>query len=384
MSQMDDQFAVKILRDMVAINSINPSLDDSGPGEEELGSYIFNILQSLNIDAQMDELAPGRVNVIGKIKGSGGGRSLMLNAHMDTVGVDGMSEPFNPRISKGKLYGRGACDMKGSIAAILTTAKALVENNVKLKGDLVLSFVADEEHESMGAYALVEQVKTDAVIVTEPSDLQICLAHRGFGVFAITTLGMAAHGGSHSGVDANIKMGLLLAELDEFNQQLKNRKPHPLCGTASLHVPLIDGGQSLFIYSDQCNIMLERRTVPGETRAKVEKELQRMLADITKSDFHFQAIMETVLWRNPYQLSAVAPIVNELTRSAKGVSGFKNGFIGHQWWEDSAVFGEAGMDAVVFGPVGGKLHSDGEWVDLDSVTQLSEILYRVSKNFCKV
>src|SRR6056297_4097893 len=180
-SMIDRAYTTQILQKLVQINSVNPGLDPEGPGEKEICDFIEQTLHDLEVQTERDEPAPGRVNVMGRIKGSGGGKSLMLNAHTDTVGVEGMDDPFSGKIEGDKLFGRGSYDMKGSIAAILGAAKALKDNGIKLKGDLILSFVADEEHESIGAQALVKNMTADAAIVTEPTDLHLCLAHRGFG-----------------------------------------------------------------------------------------------------------------------------------------------------------------------------------------------------------
>jgi len=269
-------YITQTLQKLVQINSVNPSLEAGGGGEEEIGRFISAELSSLGIQHEIEPIADKRVNVTATIPGSGSGKSLILNAHMDTVGTSGMDAPFSGDIKNGKLYGRGSYDMKASIAAILCTAKTLIEEGQKPNGDLILSFVADEEFESIGAKRFVEKYRADAAIVTEPTDLQICLAHRGFGVFKITTQGKTAHGGEHRlGVDANTSMALLLAELHKYGKRLPEEINHPLCGEASMHVPLIEGGNSLFIYSNRCTAHLERRTLPGETEQSVMNELNR-------------------------------------------------------------------------------------------------------------
>ncbi len=380
---IDENFTLETLKRLVQINSVNPLLEIGGPGETEIGNYIFGLLQALDVEVVLDELAPGRVNVTGIIKGTGEGLSLMLNAHMDTVGVAGMENPFSAEIENGKLYGRGSYDLKGSIAAIIGVAKAIKDAEIKLKGDLILSFVADEEYESIGAQALVEKYKTDAVIVTEPTNLHICLAHRGFGVYSFVTKGRKAHGGDHeSGIDANMKMGLLLSELHKFTKDLSIQEEHPLCGHASLHVPLIEGGQSLFIYSDECEIKVERRTLPGERKETVAMEFQQLLERLSNEDVDFQAEMEMMIWRSPYEIAPSARIVEELLKAGANVKNFEKDFIGHKWWEDSAIFGEEGMETVVFGPKGGGIHEDVEWVEIDSVIDLAEILFTVVVNYC--
>jgi len=379
----DPSYISQTLQKLVQINSVNPSLEKSGGGEEEIARFIASELDAMGIKHVIDEIEPGRVNVTGKIPGAGGGKSLILNAHMDTVGVAGMDSPFSGAIKDGKLYGRGSYDMKGSIAAILSTARHLVEKKQQLKGGLILSFVADEEYESLGANHFVKNYKGDAAIVTEPTGLDICLAHRGFGIFKISTQGKTAHGGNHRlGDDANTKMGLLLAELYASSKQLPMQKKHPLCGEASIHVPLIKGGKSLFIYSNECTIHVERRTIPGEAKQAVTDELNRIIKKLEAEDTNFRASNECVLWRNPYEIDPGKEIVKQLTGATENVLERPARFTGHTWWEDSAIFGKAGIETVIIGPKGGGIHEETEWVEIDSVIELSEILYHTAINYC--
>lgn len=377
----DASFITQALIDLVKINSVNPQLEKDGMSEVEIGNYIHRKLEELGFETTTDMLAPNRVNVVALKKGRGNGKSLMLNAHMDTVGVLGMSDPFGATIREGRLYGRGAYDMKGSIAAMLGVAKAVADKQIELSGDLVLSFVADEEHESIGAQALVKKIKTDACIVTEPTNLKICLGHRGFGIYEISTIGNIAHGGLHKeGIDANVKMGMVLSELNKLSKRVTAENKHSLCGEASLHVPLIQGGQSLFIYSGKCSIHVERRTVPGETEEKVLDELKSILEKLRKEDQDLKYTLKQLMWRNPYEINKDASIVRALNESLEQSE--KSSYIGHTWWEDSALFGEAGIETVIIGPTGAGLHQPTEWVELDSVKQLSDILLRTAMRFC--
>lgn len=381
---IDQNFITQTLTDLVRINSVNPDLDHEGAGEEEIGLYIDRVLKSLQIKSDITLLAPKRVNVVGTLKGSGRGKTLMLNAHMDTIGVANMVEPFSARIEDGKLYGRGAYDMKGSIAAMIGAAKAIKDNDIDVKGDVVFTFVADEEYESIGAQELIKHYKADAAIVAEPTDLDICIGHRGFGIFEITTQGKIAHGGRHQeGIDANIKMGLLLAEFDKLSKKLPDEKTHPLCGQASLHIPIIHGGQSLFIYSGECSIKVERRTLPGETEHGVLDELRKLIDNISKQDKDFRARIQPFIWRDPYEISKDAPIVRSLTNAAADVLGSKPSYIGHSWWEDSAILGKAGINTVIIGPKGGGIHQEVEWVEIQSVVELSKILLDTVRDYCR-
>ncbi len=379
---IDSEFVTRSLIELVRINSVNPALESGGHGEENIGNYIHQVLQTLGFDTSIESLAPSRVNVVARWKGNGNGRSLIINAHMDTVGVQGMTDPFAATIKSGILYGRGAYDMKGSIASMLGMAKAISEHKIKLEGDLILTFVADEEYESIGAASLARQLTADACIVTEPTELKICLGHRGFGVYKITTKGKIAHGGLHKeGIDANIKMGMVLGELNKLSKQVSRERTHPLCGEASLHVPLIDGGQSLFIYAGQCSIHVERRTIPGEKEKDVLAELQTILDELHANDPDFDSTMDQIIWRNPHEIKKDAPIVKSLQQNVN--TNHEPEFIGHTWWEDSGIFGEAGIDTVIIGPRGGGIHQQIEWVDLRSVKDLSNILLNTTVDFCR-
>ena len=307
----------------------------------------------------------------------------MFNGHMDTVGVDGMRDPFSAEIREGKLYGRGAQDMKGSLAAMLAAFKSLTDHKVQLKGDLIFAGVADEEHGSIGTEALIQKYRTDAAVVTEPSGLDLGLAHRGFYVFEITTSGFATHGSLYQeGIDANMHMGRILAELDRLSQALLQGTKHPLVGPPSLHVPLISGGQGLFIYSDKCTISVERRTLPGEIHEKVMSEMASILARVGKEDKAVKTTLKEIMHRDGYEIAHEAEIVRTLKDAASLQLNREPAFTGHQWWEDSALLGEAGIETVIFGPKGAGAHSYEEWVDIQSVMDTATILTETAIRFC--
>ena len=214
---IDPDYLTQTLADLVRINSINPTLTPGGAGEAEIAAYLTGALSKLGLDVATYEPEPGRVSVVGTLKGRGGGRSLMLNAHTDTVGIEGMPAPFSAAIHDGKLYGRGAYDMKGSLAACMTTVKALSEAGAPLSGEVLIAAVADEEYASLDTADLIKHCRVDGAIVTEATDLNICLAHRGFIWLEVETIGRAAHGSRFDlGIDANMRMGRFLAELDKL------------------------------------------------------------------------------------------------------------------------------------------------------------------------
>lgn len=383
--KIDEKFLIEILTGMVKINSVNPGLVPNAPGEKEIVEYIAHHLSQIGIETVIDEIDNNRYNVTGVIKGSGDGKSLMFNGHTDTVSVEKMENPFSAEISDGKLYGRGSYDMKGGLAAMLTAAKALVESKIELKGDLVLAFVADEEYDSKGTEKLLEKIITDGAIVTEPSDLNVCIGHRGFGLFEITTTGKVAHGGRpDEGIDANMQMGKVLNELKHLSDELNNMEPNPLLGKPSLHVPVINGGTEPFTYSGECKITVEWRSVPGDTSKEVLDKLHKIIQKLSDEDEKFNASIKKVMWRDPFETNKSNEIVKCLAGSVKNVTGKEPNYIGHNWWEDSGLIGEQGIDTVIIGPEGAGLHTENEWVEINSVLMLSEILLKTAVEYCNI
>jgi acetylornithine deacetylase len=281
--QIDEAYLVRALESLIKINSVNPGCDVNGPGEGEIARWITRELETLGWRARLVEFAPGRYNAIAERPGYGAGRSLMWNAHTDTVGGGAMVAPFHPRQVGGKLFGRGAIDMKASLAAMIAAAQAIAEQDVRLAGDLVVAAVADEEWGSAGTEALLREVKTDAAIVTEPTDLQICRAHRGYIHFRVETIGRAAHGSRYAeGIDANLHMGRVLWHLDYLEKELRAREPVPLVGVPSLHAAILRGGSEMSIYAARCELNIERRTTPGEDPRVVRQELTRILGPFSR------------------------------------------------------------------------------------------------------
>ena len=382
---IDRNFVRSVCADLVKINSINPSLSSSGKGEAEIGAYVAGVLETIGLPTTTYELAPGRFNVVGILKGKENGRSLLLNAHMDTVGIEGMvRDPFGAQVEGGRLYGRGAQDMKGSLAAMLAAAKALADAHIQLGGDLLVAGVADEEYGSIGTEDLVKRVSADGAIVTEPSDLKIALAHRGFIWYEVETIGKAAHGSRYQeGIDANMRMGRFLALLDPFEQELRARPGHVWVGPPSLHAPRIQGGTETSIYAARCRLEIERRTVPGERETQATAELQALLDRLTAQDPNFQATLKPIFVRQPFEVGQDAPIVRSLAAGVQQATGREPAYTGQSFWTDAALLAAAGMDTVLIGPTGGGLHSKEEWVDLNSVEDLAAILAATALDYCR-
>jgi acetylornithine deacetylase len=371
-----------LLAALVRINSINPSLVPGAPGEGEIAGFVRAWLAERGIEAEIYEAsAANRPSVIGCIRGTGGGRSLLLNAHMDTVGVAGMAAPFDPRESDGRMYGRGSCDMKGSLAACMLALDLV--RAARPRGDVILAAVSDEEHASLGMQCVLHRIRPDAAIVTEPTSLQVCIAHKGFSWHEITTMGRAAHGSRPDlGVDAIMHMGRVLHRLENLQAELARRTPHPLLGPPSLHASLIRGGQELATYPASCTLQLERRTLPSETPSAVEGELDAILTDLGVEDQQFRARQKTTLVRPPFGIDQDAAIVQTLRDQATLVMGHCPATIGQTFWMDAALIARAGIPTVVFGPHGVGMHAAEEWVELRSVDLLRDVLVRTTLAFC--
>ncbi|MGE0554743.1 MAG: ArgE/DapE family deacylase [Gemmatimonadales bacterium] len=379
---IDRAFCLDLLQSLVRINSVNPSLVPGAPGEAEIGRYLAGVLARIGLDVESHEPVPGRVSVTGRLRGAGGGKSLTLNGHYDTVGVEGMQDPFSGELRDGRIYGRGSFDMKGAVAACVAALKALKDHGVALRGDVVVAAVADEEYGSVGTADLAGKLRTDGAIVTEPTALRTCLAHKGYLWIEVTTRGRAAHGSRfEEGIDANLRMGRFLHQLERLEQGLRARAPHPLVGPPSLHAATIAGGTGLSTYAASCRLEIERRTVPGETEASVMAEIAAILAELERHDPSFEAEARAFFVREPFEVAADAAVVRALEGAATAVLGRTPPHIGDTPWMDAALLAAAGTETVVFGPTGAGAHADVEWVDLESVYQTAAVLAETARRF---
>ena len=253
---------VELTSALVAIDSINPELEPGAAGESEAAAFVADWARDAGLEVELVEATPGRPSVVASARGSGGGRSLLLCGHLDTVGAGAMEAPFEPRIEGDRLHGRGAYDMKAGVAAALVACRDAAA--LELAGDVVVAAVADEEHASLGVQEVLATVEADAAIVTEPTEMEIVIAHKGFAWLEVEVSGRAAHGSRpHLGVDAIVKAGPILTALGELDARLGDTR-HPLLGRGSVHASLISGGNDLATYPERCTIGIERRTLPGE------------------------------------------------------------------------------------------------------------------------
>jgi len=383
-THVDEGAALRLLEELVKINSVNPSLVLGAPGEVEIAEFLAGHMSSLGLEVRVDEVRPGRLNAIGVLKGSGRGKSLMLNGHTDTVGIDYMEmDPLDPVVKEGRMYGRGTFDMKGGLASLLAATKAVVDSGAELRGDVVVAAVCDEEYASIGTERVVEQVRADAAVVGEPTDLQIQVAHKGFAWVDIETHGVAAHGSAWQlGVDAIAKMGKVQVGLERLQEEVLPKKKHRLVGLASVHASIISGGRELSTYPDRCRLQVERRLIPGETRRDVDEEMKALLASIADIDPKFRGEYEIAFFRGPMEVPQDEEICNVLRRSSHEVTGSEPHFVGGSGWLDTQIIWERGTPAVAFGPGGGGAHAAEEYVYVDSVIDAARILERAILLYC--
>jgi acetylornithine deacetylase len=374
----------RLLHDLVAIDSVNPTLVRGAAGEADVARRVAQELDAIGLTVEIQEVAPGRPNVVGTLKGRAPGRSLMLCGHIDTVGVSGMAAPFAPAVREGRMYGRGTQDMKSGVAAMIDAVRVVAESGGLDAGDVVVACVVDEEHSSIGADALVTRWRADAAVVTEPTGLDIAVCHKGFAWSEIVTTGKAAHGSRPAdGVDAIVHMGRVLVALGALDQRLQAGARHARLGTASLHASIIQGGHELSSYPDRCALQVERRTIPGEPETVLASEVAAILAQLSHDDPAFQASATTMFARPPYEIDSAHPLPDLLGTAARA-SGCRAATIGMSFWTDAAVLGSAGIPSVLFGPTGAGLHSVDEWVDLQSVRQCRDALVGTIRAWCQV
>ena len=379
--------ALELLKDLVAVDSINPSLVPGAAGEAAVARTIADAMRGIGLTVEIQDVAPGRPNVIGTLNGKASGRSLMFCGHIDTVGVTGMKAPFEPVEKDGRIYGRGSQDMKSGVAAMIDAARVIAESGGLAAGSIVIACVVDEEHASIGADALVTRWRADGAVVTEPTDLQVAIAHKGFEWVEIETEGRAAHGSRpREGRDAIRLMARVLTGLDAIDRGLQAGGTHALLGTASLHASLIEGGRELSSYPDRCHLQMERRTIPGEAPGVGKREVDDLLARLRAEDPDFKAGSKSMFARSPYEIPASHDLPQAMLRAVSTAAPQHPSTpapIGMSFWTDAAILGDAGIPSILFGPTGAGLHSVEEWVDAQSVLVCRDALVSLARDFCR-
>ncbi|SDO35645.1 ArgE/DapE family deacylase [Lentzea jiangxiensis] len=367
-----------LLARLVSIDSVNPDLVPGGNGEREIADFCARWFQERGFAAHRLERRPGRPSIVAVRKGTGGGKSLMLNGHVDTVGLAGYDgDPLEPVVEDGRMFGRGTFDMKGGIAAMMVAAARATGR--PLRGDVIVACVADEEHGSSGTEEVLESFTADAAIVTEPSHLEVTLAHKGFVWFEVEIGGRAAHGSRPElGVDAIAKAGHFLVALEQLGHDLATGPQHPLLGTGTVHASLISGGEEASTYPASCRITLERRTVPGESPRRTEDELQAIIDRLEATVPDFSATLTRGLAREPFEADPDAEIVRTLVAAL----GEPPVVRAEPFWTDCALLDRAGIPCLLFGVDGAGAHAATEHVDLASLDRLTDVLTGTIAAFC--
>jgi acetylornithine deacetylase/succinyl-diaminopimelate desuccinylase-like protein len=364
-----------LLADLVRIPSVNPSLaPDEAHGEGAIADFACAWLADHGVRAWPEEAAPARPNVVAEVGASG--PRLVLCGHLDTVGTAGMTiPPFEPRIENGRLYGRGATDMKAGVAACMAAAAALARE--PFGGRLLLALVADEEYTSIGAADFVRRHRADGCILAESSGGALVLAHKGFVWADITTRGRAAHGSRFDlGVSAIARMGRIIAALDRFDAEVLRARTAPLVGPASMHCALVRGGAGLSTYAPDCTLSIERRMLPGETAEQVVEELHTVIREAGEEA---EITIRTV--RGPIDTPPDSPLARAVRDAVLAATGRNPDDTGVPHWMDSAIFADAGIPAVNYGPTGHGPHEPVEWVDLASVAVCARIYVDAARRF---
>jgi acetylornithine deacetylase len=374
--------AVALARALIEVDSRNPTLVPDAPGERACALMLASVLDDWGCDVELQENLPDRPNVVARI-GPRDAPTLMLNGHLDVVGVEGMThDPFAANLRDNRIYGRGSADMKGGVAAMCAAALRAVD--AAPTGQIVIAAVADEEYESLGMRALIESgVRADAAIITEPTRLAICPAHRGFVWIDVAFRGRAAHGSRYDiGVDAITHAALVLAELEKLERTRELGIRHSLLGRGSLHASMIRGGVGMSTYPEECVLTIERRTLPGETAETAMKEIENACAAVRARDSRLDARISQTTSQLPSDVPTDAPIVGLLKRALES-EGVPVSIEGMSAWTDAALLNAAGIPTICFGPGDiGLAHAAEEFVPVSEIQTATRVLGRVVHDWC--
>ena len=373
--------AVALTRALVRIDSRNPTLSPDAPGERNIAHMLGKILDEWGFSVSLSTSTEERPNLVATL-GPPDTPAMMFAGHLDTVGVEGMThDPFSADITSGRLYGRGSCDMKSGVAAMCVGAlRAHRRAGDSPKRQIIIAAVADEEYESLGMRALLESgITAECAILTEPTRLSICPAHRGFVWVEISFAGRAAHGSRYDvGIDAIRHAGLVLAELDALESGPLHTRSHSLLGRPSLHASTIVGGIGMSTYPDRCILRIERRTIPGETDRTALDEVSAACARVGAKHPELDASVRLIAAQEPSDVAQDAMVVRTLEAALKAEA-MPVAIEGLSAWTDAALLNAAGISAVCFGPGDIALaHAAEEFVPVDEIERATAVLERVA------
>jgi acetylornithine deacetylase/succinyl-diaminopimelate desuccinylase-like protein len=361
---------VDLAAELIRIDSTNPDLVPGAAGE-----------------SAVLEASPGRPTVLATARGTGGGRTILLDGHLDTVPPgDPERGGLLPRIEDGRLLGRGAFDMKAGLAAMMVAADRARRTGTR--GDVVLALVADEEFGSIGTEEALRALaadgtRVDGAVISEPSQSEAIVAHRGFGWYEIRLRGRAAHGSMpEQGVDAVAHAGLVLRELDALAERLAAGPRHPLLGSGAVRVSRIHGGSDAATVADSCVLTVERRFLPGESPAAVEAGLRAALDAVAARTPDMDAELEVLVARAAFEADVAGPLARAVLDSGARITGAPVPHRGEPFWTDAGLVQEAGIPCILLGVTGGGAHADEEWAEVDSIRRLADVLEGAVLDFC--
>jgi len=374
---------ISLLRRLIRIPSVNPEIEN-GTGENAIASFIADWCRKTHqFEVHEQHVTKDRFNVIAILPGKSSGKSLILNGHMDTVGTFGMTtKPFTTEMERGRIHGRGACDMKGSLAAMMSALLTLAKSNQQRRGDVLFTAVVDEEYKSVGTTKLIKRFGADAAIVGEPTSLDIAVAHKGYAWLEIETFGKRAHGSMpEKGVDAIEKMAKIISRLDEVRQKHERRK-HLLIGTAKIHTSTIVGGTDWSSIPANCTLRLERRLIPGETQRDAVNEIEGIIAAVSKLDDKTNATVRLIHCADAMEVRN-PPHLSTLQKHAR-ILGAPGRVVGVPYWTDASILvNQARIPTCLFGP--GDIavaHSPDEYVRVRDVVKAADIYAQTAQFYC--
>jgi acetylornithine deacetylase len=374
--------STRLLRDLVALPSVNPmgrDLPEEIIFEHRVTAYLEDFFKGLGVPFERQRVADRRENIVARFQAPGAKRTILLEAHQDTVPIDNMTiEPFGARIEGDRLFGRGACDIKGGMAAMLAAFARVAREKPKGACNLIMACAVDEEFTFLGILELMKRrVQADMAVVAEPTDLNIVHAHKGVMRWHLSTTGRSCHSSRpERGINALYRMGRVLVALERYADQLRSRGADPLLGPATMSVGRIEGGTSVNTVPDRCTIEIDRRLLPGEDP---EAAPGRLLAFLKQEGIDFPVINDPP-WMSKCALGPElsGELVGLLGRAIDAVKG-SHKVEAVPYGTDASTIAEGGIPAVVFGPGDiNKAHTCDEWVPLGEVEQASEILYRLA------
>jgi len=380
-----------LLIDLISIDSVNPSLVPGGAGEENVAKRIAEYTRAWGLPTRIDYVTPTRPNVVAVLGGNIVGEQaldqrhgFMINGHIDVVGVQGMTDPFKPRVEGDRVYGRGAADMKNGVVAGLLAMRAIQKSGTKLAKSVLFTGVADEEYASIGTEDIAKKYDADAALIMEGGSLPT-VSHKGFSWVTVEVLGNAVHGSNYTqGIDAIAMMGRFLARVDALNEGYAKEAPHPLCGRKSIHASLVSGGKELSTYPDYCRAEFERRTLPKEDPAGIVDEFNTIIAGLRAEDPRFNAKVTLDFVRWGYEIDPNHPLVQSLLQAIRDNYGEDLPVRGSSGWMDSAVLGAKGIPTAIFGIGGHGGHDLVEWSEISRLVRYAHVVAALIVKVCGV